>query len=208
MRIIALEAATARAEVAFLDEGNGRVNRRVFDAPGALAEQLFVRIRELEREAWLASRAELVVAAGGPGSFTGLRVITAAAKGLAFVTGAQFKAVSSLAALAAEGPAGVLIAAVLDARGGDFYYGLYERHGEDVRVIRPPAVGGPENLAAAGAELFLGPWPGRGPVPGVPWREAWPSAVALGRLGVRVYRAAGPDDFSTFRPLYLKRGQV
>jgi tRNA threonylcarbamoyladenosine biosynthesis protein TsaB len=208
MRVIALEAATVRAEVAFLDEASGRAYRRAFDAPGSLAERLFVGIRELEREAWPASRAELVVAAGGPGSFTGLRVTAAAAKGLAFVTGARFKGVSSLAALAAEGPAGVLIAAVLDARGGDFYYGLYERRGEDVRTVRPPAVAGPEGLAAAGAELFVGPWAAPGPVPGAPWREVWPAAAVLGRLGAGAVRTSGPDDLTTFRPLYLKRGQV
>src|SRR5665213_2089534 len=55
----------------------------------------------------------------GPGSFTGVRVGLAAAKGLCEAVGAQLIAVSRLEVLAAQGVAGGL--AVLDAGRDEFY---------------------------------------------------------------------------------------
>ena len=84
----------------------------------------------------------------GPGSFTGVRVGLAAAKGLCEAGSLPMVAVSRLAVLAAgDGP----VLALLDAGRGEFYAGLY-RGGEEVleRLLRRVEV-----LAAA-AELGAG----------------------------------------------------
>ncbi len=61
----------------------------------------------------------------GPGSFTGLRVALATAKGLALGAGVPVYGVSSLALIAAgHGPG--LVAPVLDARRGEVFCSLYE----------------------------------------------------------------------------------
>ncbi len=64
-------------------------------------------------------------AAAGPGSFTGVRVGLAAAKGLAEALGRPAAAVSNLAAVASFGTA-ARRAAVLDARRGQVYGALYD----------------------------------------------------------------------------------
>lgn len=66
----------------------------------------------------------------GPGSFTGLRIGTAAAKGMAYAVSAPCIAVSTLDALAenASGFAGI-ICAVMDARCNQVYNALYRQSG-------------------------------------------------------------------------------
>ncbi len=212
MRIIAIESSTARASVAFVDEG-GAAAARAFEAHGKLSRHLAPALRSLEREAWPLGAAELLVAAGGPGSFTGLRVGMAALKGIAFVTGAPVVAVSSLAVMAAAAGVTGEAVAVLDARGGSYYYGLYEVTADGVAEKVSPALGEARVVRALNASLYVGPWP-RPPWPeNVPradgaWREVWPDAVALARLGAAAFRYDGPADIATLRLAYLKRGQV
>jgi tRNA threonylcarbamoyladenosine biosynthesis protein TsaB len=67
---------------------------------------------------------ECFAAASGPGSFTGVRVGLAAAKGLAEATGKRMVAVSNLRALARFGSA-PLRATVIDARRGEVYAAVY-----------------------------------------------------------------------------------
>jgi tRNA threonylcarbamoyladenosine biosynthesis protein TsaB len=81
----------------------------------------------------------------GPGSFTGLRIGVATARGLAQSLGAELVGVGTLRALAvaarpeAEGP----VAAVLDARRGEAFVAVYD--GDD-ELLEPAAVA-PEALA-------------------------------------------------------------
>ena len=62
-----------------------------------------------------------IVVTIGPGSFTGLRVGLAFAKGLQLATGAPLAGVGTLAALAASAGPGGLTAGVIDARRGMVY---------------------------------------------------------------------------------------
>jgi tRNA threonylcarbamoyladenosine biosynthesis protein TsaB len=72
---------------------------------------------------------DLFAVDAGPGSFTGLRVGLATVKGWAEVLGKPIAAVSGLEALAAQASpsvgAGSFIAAVMDARRGQVFGGLY-----------------------------------------------------------------------------------
>ncbi len=71
---------------------------------------------------------DLIAVAAGPGSFTGLRVGLAAAKGWAEVYEKPIAAVSALEAVAAQSRSNAqLIVPVLDARRGEVYFGFY-RH--------------------------------------------------------------------------------
>jgi tRNA threonylcarbamoyladenosine biosynthesis protein TsaB len=71
---------------------------------------------------------DLYAVAAGPGSFTGLRVGLAAAKGWAEVYGKPIAAVSALEAVAAQAHSTAdLLVPVLDARRGEIYFGFYRR---------------------------------------------------------------------------------
>jgi tRNA threonylcarbamoyladenosine biosynthesis protein TsaB len=73
----------------------------------------------------------LFAAAAGPGSFTGVRVGLAAAKGFAAALGKPAAGISNLRALASLGKGGRR-AAVLDARRGEIYGAVYDADGQAI----------------------------------------------------------------------------
>jgi len=79
---------------------------------------------------------ECFASASGPGSFTGVRVGLACAKGLAEALGAPIVTVSNLQALAAFG-SGRLRATMLDARRGEIYGAIYN---SDLGAVGPEVV--------------------------------------------------------------------
>jgi tRNA threonylcarbamoyladenosine biosynthesis protein TsaB len=106
---------------------------------------------------------DLFAVAAGPGSFTGLRVGLAAAKGWSEVYGKPIAAVSGLEAIAAQSHSpSALLVPVLDAHRGQVYFGVYRRvrepHGElalegDECVMTPEEF--LESLRVRGVEDFV-----------------------------------------------------
>ena len=139
MKVLGIDSATPIASVAVLDDTRV-LAEGASDAAGHRAD-LLVLIDRVCREAGVTPRDLDAVAIGaGPGSFTGLRIGMATAKGIAFAAQKPLWAVSSLAALAAERTG--FVVAVLDARKGEVYAGCYADSalvGEE-RVMRPDAV--------------------------------------------------------------------
>ncbi len=88
----------------------------------------------------------------GPGSFTGLRIGLATAKGLCYAAGIPLVGASSLAAMAlAAAPdagEGELLVPCLDARKGEVYCGLFRRRGEGVELEGAEMALNPQVLAA------------------------------------------------------------
>src|SRR5690606_26375000 len=101
-----------------------------------------------------------IAVGGGPGSFTGLRIAGATAKGMVHALEVPLFAYSSLLAAAAQawsatGP----VCAIFDARGRDVFAATY-RFGTGIEVIDPPAAWTVDELLARfeGVEppLFVG----------------------------------------------------
>jgi tRNA threonylcarbamoyladenosine biosynthesis protein TsaB len=106
-------------------------------SPDGFGHILFDQIgRLLDRTSTPVKAIDCIAAASGPGSFTGVRVGLTAAKGLAEALGKPVAPVSNLRALASFG-AGRTRAALLDARRGEVYGGLY---GVDLNPVRPDVV--------------------------------------------------------------------
>ncbi len=94
-------------------------------APEGFSGMLFQQIDALlGREGVALADIDVFAAASGPGSFTGVRIGLAAAKGLAEVLGKKAVPVSNLEALSRFG-SGNLRATVLDARRGEVFAALY-----------------------------------------------------------------------------------
>lgn len=128
MLILALDTASPSGSVAVLRDGSllGVISTTVDETYSSrLFRQLEFLLAELHLQV---SQFDVFAVAAGPGSFTGLRVGIAAAKGWAEVFGKPIVAVSGLEAVAAQMPASDgLVASVVDARRGQIYAGLYRR---------------------------------------------------------------------------------
>ena len=147
--LLALDTSTARGSLCSVGLAAGRVRELSLDAMTMPAEGLAAALaHELdETGAALGALAALVVGLG-PGSFTGLRVALATAKGMALGAGVPLFGVSSLALIAAEAGPG-LVAPVLDARQGDVFAALYKVDGDGgVTTLIADAARRPEAFAA------------------------------------------------------------
>ncbi len=158
---------------------------------------------------------DLVVAARGPGSFTGLRIGMAAAKGLCAAAGCPCVSVPTLDVYGSLVPpgTGTVTAAVVDAKKNRFYAALY-RDGERLTDYLDAEPGEIARLAAAHPRVVLtGPHAGlflerlgaagtAGNFLRDPDCRAGRSAVLL-RMGMEAFEAGLRDDPSA-GPLYVR----
>jgi len=123
-RILSIDTTTEFGSLALLD-GPEVVDEVLLHSVDGFGRILFPRLEQLlARNGWALSGIDCVASASGPGSFTGVRIGLAAAKGLAEALGKPVVAVSNLQALAWFGSA-PLRATVLDARRGEIYGAVY-----------------------------------------------------------------------------------
>ena len=178
MIVLGLDTSTQTSGIALVDGDRLLADARHAPPPGGGRHaDLLVAIDEVCRRAAVTpARLDAIAIGVGPGSFTGLRIGMATAKGIAFAAGRPLWAVSSLAALAYDAAAalagaslagepaagladlpgapaaGAVIAAVLDARRGEVFAGCF-RGGAPLGEERVMA---PEALAPWAFELAAG----------------------------------------------------
>ena len=159
-----------------------------------------------------------VAVSDGPGSYTGLRIGAAAAKGLCFALDIPLVAVGTLPALAHQvashtpRPGAYLYAPMLDARRQEVYTALYEADGAEVLAptnLVLDAASLAEHLEARSVLCF-----GSGAAkfqalvsdnPNAVFLAAvQPSAVAVGELAYAAYQRQEFQDVAYYEPFYLK----
>jgi len=140
----------------------------------------------------------------GPGSFTGLRVGLAFAKGLRLATGAALVGIGTLEGLAASAPAAGRVAAVIDARRSQVYLQAFEAG----RPLMAPdalslesAVARLAELAPDGELLAIGPGAG---LLAEALGEGRVREMAAPRIDALVRLAEAASPGSDVRPLYLR----
>ncbi len=178
-----------------------------------MAERLLPMIETALGEAGIGyAELDRIGATIGPGTFTGLRIGVAAARGLALATGLPCIGVTSLEALAqtacdqvSEGEA---IVAAHDARRGQIYLQPFARSGTTVvaraeaRAVDPEtamqsvagltgiAVGSAAGMVTAGDEARV---------------TAKPDMVHIAPMAVATLAAAKPPTGQPIKPLYLRQ---
>lgn len=170
MIILGIDTATRFASVAIVQDGVV-LAEATGDGRGHGSDLLVLVDAVCVGAAIGAHDLDAVAVGAGPGSFTGLRIGMATAKGIAFAAKCPLWAVSSLAALAHEELAPQLedrelatVVAVLDARKGEVYTGTYRRDDDKTVLLDHERVIAPEALApAVGARIvgdFVESWEG------------------------------------------------
>ena len=229
---IAIEAATSRVEVLVRGRDGATLAHEIEQVGHGHTRRLTPLVARALAIARVSPRALGWVAADlGPGSFTGVRVGLATARGLALASGAEVRGASSLAALAAgAGARRALVVPLVPGGARDAYAGFFRADTEGrVRLLGAPCVGPLAAVLAATDETravcgnarvcFVGPGAAR-------WREALEAAhpgstsrahrfeglsaadladAALAGLGP----AAGlPGPGEETRPLYVRSAQA
>jgi tRNA threonylcarbamoyladenosine biosynthesis protein TsaB len=138
VHVLAIDTTGEFGSIALVGE-RGVIDEVPLTSPDGFAHVLFQEIeRLLERRGLSMAHIDAFASASGPGSFTGVRVGLVAVKGLAEAAGKKVIAVSNLQAMAGCGSR-PLRAAVLDARRGEVYGGLYD---QTLRLVQPEVVEG------------------------------------------------------------------
>jgi tRNA threonylcarbamoyladenosine biosynthesis protein TsaB len=156
--LLAIETSTERGGVALLP-GQGPARELRLEPESRHASTLLLAIDRLLRDSAVRmEQVHSIALSVGPGSFTGLRIGLSTALGLCFGTARRMVAVPTLAALSLQGGDAPRIAALLDARKGQVYAGLY---GPAASELLPDCVTDPLPWLAAlrglGEIAFLGP---------------------------------------------------
>jgi tRNA threonylcarbamoyladenosine biosynthesis protein TsaB len=224
MRILALDTATLVASVALLVvEDNGENNGDVIAAAGDAhadthSEKLLPLIDAILHQADVAPAALDAIACGaGPGSFTGLRIGLATAKGLCFALGKPLVLVSSLAALA-RGAGGRDVLALIDAKKREVYAGVFAADGTPLggeRVLPPDALLEHVHAVAGGRKLVV-IGDGAAAYPDAAARcgevdltvRSSPDARAVAHLAAARLRAGATDEVLTAAPTYIRASEA
>jgi tRNA threonylcarbamoyl adenosine modification protein YeaZ len=155
VKILAFDTSTFTASAAVLD-GRDVLAESSATLRAAHSERLLPLVDEvLARSGVALSAIERIAVGVGPGSFTGVRLGLATAKGLALATNIPLVGVTSLAAIAAsawahEGP----LLATLDARRDEVYAAFYACRAGDRATLRDAVHDRPEALGALALAAF------------------------------------------------------
>lgn len=159
MKILALETSSARCSAALLVGDN--MLERAAVARRAHAELILPMVEALLAEAGEQLENLDAIAFGrGPGGFTGVRVATAVAQGLAFGVDKPVVPVSDLAALAAAAHrvhAACKVLACLDARMREVYWGVFEVvDQQEVHALSEEQLGSAESMRLPDSDAWFG----------------------------------------------------
>ena len=223
--ILAIDTATPCCSVAVTEGGEqgGRI-LAAMTLCGTVthSRRLLTRIAQLlEETAVTWSMLDGVAVSIGPGSFTGLRIGMATAKGLAFAGNRPLLGVSTLTGLASSCSTGKRICAVLDARKQQVYAAFFRRSPSGrLEQMTPTVVVDPEQLTAGiGEPVFM--VGDAVAVYGEYWREVLgdryeaapcqlhlPSAATLGLIAADQLQRGDLLDPGSAVPLYVRASEA
>lgn len=211
MRVLALDTALDACSVCVFDADAGAI-RAVQSLPmqRGHAEALIPLVERVMGKAGVGFESiDRIATTVGPGSFTGLRVGIAAARGFAVALGKPAVGVTTLAALSAPVIAEddrVPVVAAIDARHGNVFLQMTGAGGRSLiaprlatlkEAIRAAAIG-PVRLVGSGAPLLAAAWPASERPPVLVDGRGAPDVTWVAHLGA----ASSPDVRP--RPVYLR----
>jgi tRNA threonylcarbamoyladenosine biosynthesis protein TsaB len=210
--VLGLDTSGSKCGVAFWQD-NSIVYQKTVAAPNLHSTLLAGFVRSGLNELNVPPEGlDLVCVTCGPGSFTGLRIGMAYAKGFCFALHKPLVAVSNFEVLADVAPAGMMpVYTLIDARRDSYYLGIFRKNRQvldEYRVCASSALG--EIITASscvvwqeqdtGQRLIL-PFNLQALVQVLPAKI---TAAAVCTLGQRKYTAQGSADLEILEPLYIQ----
>ena len=219
--LLSLETSTQCCSVALHDDGI-LVASKVIETPRSAASQLAVMIEEVFHVAGRKpNELEGVIVAAGPGSYTGLRIGVATAKGLCYALNISIVSINTLELMAFQLAhsqsvneiitSGSILCPMIDARRMEVYCALLDLDLNYIEPVQAKVVDEESfrNRLESNRILFLGEGADK-------CRETLshknahfisgviPLSSALGEMGFKKWRSGEHEDLVTFEPFYLK----
>ena len=150
MKVLAIDCATEHCSAALWVRG-AVVERSAPPARG-LSEHLLQWVEEVLAEGGIGLHGLDLIAFGrGPGAFTGVRLATSLAQGLAIAADLPVAPISTLRTVAAQAlalrPAASAALVCQDARMHEVYWARFERRGEDSALLDAERLDAPDGVA-------------------------------------------------------------
>jgi tRNA threonylcarbamoyladenosine biosynthesis protein TsaB len=212
MRVLAIDTALAACSAAVLDTQHGAIlaSETLAMVRGHAEAAMPMIARVMTQAHCDFADLDRIAVTVGPGSFTGLRVGIAAARGLALAAGKPAIGLSTLAGFAAPHIAdddSIPVVAVVDARHDHVYLQMFGSGGRTlvapqviaVRDALRRAVTMPARIVGNAAAAMAAAWPKAEAPPLLIDQRAAPEIGWIARLGGAAASFAGPP-----RPLYLR----
>ena len=213
MRVLAIDTALEACSVAVIDTADTRAHNACESLPmqRGHAEALMPLVaRVLDRAQLDFGALDRIAVTTGPGSFTGLRVGIAAARGIALAAGKPAIGLSTLAAFAAPFIAAndtLPVVVAIDARHDHIYLQVFGPRGRTLvaprvaplrEALRVSATGAPR-ITGTAAKMLAAMWPAGERAPTAVDQRGAPDINWVARLG-----AAATDTGTPPKPLYLR----
>lgn len=214
MKILALDTSTEACSAALYVDGE-TISRYEL-APRRHAELILPMIDSLLTEADIRLQGLDTIAFGrGPGAFTGIRIATGIAQGLAFSASLPVTPVSTLAAIAYSVKDNAeYIATAIDARMNEIYFGIYKGN-DTVELVGDEFVIPPDNITLSITGKYFGAGSG--------WSsykdslcatfneqlsgydsERYPHATDIASIAVHAYANGMVENPHEISPVYLR----
>lgn len=216
--ILSLESSTAVCSVAIHNDGM-LVDSIFISEPRAASARLLVEANELLKKNSIKPKDLAAIAiSSGPGSYTGLRISTSAAKGLCYALNLPLIAINSLGALAHEAKKTIhanLYCPMIDARRMEVYTMLLD---ENLNQVLPTeakilSANSFEKELNSNKTAFFGDGSEKlKPLINHPNAifvgDVHPQAKELGELAFGKFKKNQFEDVANFEPMYLKEFMI
>lgn len=212
--ILSIETSTSVCSAALHEDGNLIAIKELF-TPQSAAAQLAIQVEELFTETNISKQQlKAVAVSSGPGSYTGLRIGVATAKGICFGLSLPLISIDSLLVIAAHPsvPSGTdLLCPMIDARRMEVYCSLLDTsfhiiEETQAKVINPASF---SNHFALHSILFFGNGASKCrdtlKHPNAIFTESpYATAASMGKLAYKKFKNQQFEDLGLFEPNYLK----